>query len=204
MLAVNGITKSYGHRLVIGGASFRLPAGEVLCLIGPSGIGKTTLLEIIAGLVPPDGGTVHAKGRASLLFQDNCLIPWLNAAANVQYILSPATPAAAAEACARKWLDRFGLEYGQFPAAMSSGMLRRLALARAFAAAYPLLLLDEPFAFLDEAWQRVVAEETASHAANGGSVLVTSHTTEPFGWNCFNGVPCGIAQLAGSPLRLDG
>jgi ABC-type nitrate/sulfonate/bicarbonate transport system ATPase subunit len=202
MLTVNGITKSYGRRRVIGSASFRLPAGEILCLTGPSGIGKTTLLEIIAGIVPPDGGTVQKSGKPSLLFQDNVLIPWLNAAANVQYILSPALPVADTEARAQRWLCRFGLEEAQFPAAMSGGMLRRLALARTFAATCPLLLLDEPFAFLDEAWQRIVAEEMASHAANGGSILVTSHTVAPLSWNCFDGVRRSILQLSCSPIHL--
>jgi len=203
MLIVHGITKSYGRRGVIGSASFRLPAGEILCLTGPSGIGKTTLLEIIAGIIPPDAGTVHVNGGISLLFQDNVLIPWLNAAANIQYILPPDLPHAEAETRARKWLCRFGLEEAQFPAAMSGGMLRRLALARTFAATRPLLLLDEPFAFLDDDWQRVVAEEMAAHAAGGGSILVTSHMIAPLSRKCFDLVPHGIMQLSASPIHLD-
>jgi len=204
MLTVNGLTKSYGRRRVIASASFRLPAGEILCLTGPSGLGKTTLLEIIAGIVTPDSGTVQVNGELSPLLQDNVLIPWLNAAANIQYILPPELPVAAAEARARKWLSRFGLEETQFPAAMSGGMLRRLALARAFAATRPLLLLDEPFAFLDEAWQQVVAEEAAAHAAGGGSVLMVSHTIAPLSLPCFEGIPCGIMQLSDSPIHIDG
>jgi NitT/TauT family transport system ATP-binding protein len=202
MLTVKDIKKRYGRHVVIDTASLSLPAGEVLCLTGPSGIGKTTLLEIIAGIVPPDGGVVQTQGKVSLLFQDNALIPWLNAAANVRYILPSAIPAAEAETYAERWLSRFGLEGGQFPAAMSGGMLRRLALARTFAAACPLILLDEPFAFLDEAWQRIIAAEIASHVT-GGSVLVTSHTTIPFTWNCFDGVACRIIEVPHSPLRLD-
>ncbi|MDR1243292.1 MAG: ATP-binding cassette domain-containing protein [Deltaproteobacteria bacterium] len=202
MLAVRGVTKRYGKSAVIESASLRLAAGEILCLTGPSGIGKTTLLEIIAGIVPPDGGTVQAGGKIALLFQDNALIPWLNAAANVRYILPLTVPAEEAETCARKWLGRFGLEDGQFPAAMSGGMLRRLALARTFAAARPLILLDEPFAFLDEAWQRTVAEEMALHAREGGSVLLTGHTAVPLGWDCFRGIPCGIMRVSNAPVHL--
>ncbi len=196
MLTVKDITKRYGRRVVLNSLSFHLPAGEILCLTGPSGIGKTTLLEILAGFVPTDSGTVQASGGISLLSQDNALIPWLNAAANIRYIFPQTIPAAEAEARAKKWLARFGLEGGHSPAAMSGGMLRRLALARTFAAARPLIILDEPFAFLDEAWQRVISEEMALHAGNGGSVLATSHTTDPFRWDCFAGIPCTIMPLS--------
>lgn len=202
MLTVKGIKKSYSRRAVIDTANVSLLPGEVLCLTGPSGIGKTTLLEIIAGIVPPDEGTVQAGGSVSLLFQDNALIPWLSAAKNVRYIFPVTLSATEAENRAERWLSRFGLEGGIFPATMSSGMLRRLALARTFAASCKLVLLDEPFVFLDEAWQRVVAEEIASHASAGGSVLVVSHTTVPFGWDCFNGVICHITQILHSPICL--
>jgi NitT/TauT family transport system ATP-binding protein len=202
MLTVKDVKKRYGRHLVIDSASLSLPAGEIVCLTGPSGIGKTTLLEIIAGLVPPDEGEVRVKGKVSLLFQDNALIPWLSAAANIRYILPSDLPVAEAETRAERWLRRFGIEGGQFPAAMSGGMLRRLALARAFAAACPLILLDEPFAFLDEAWQRVVAEETAAHAAGGGSVLVTSHTFAPLNWDCFADIVCRIVELSHAPIRF--
>jgi ABC-type nitrate/sulfonate/bicarbonate transport system ATPase subunit len=198
---VNGITKRYGRHVVIDAASLSLAAGEVVCLTGPSGIGKTTLLEIIAGIVPPDEGTVETQGKISLLFQDNALIPWLSAAANIRYILPAAMPSAEAAARAARWLGRFGLEGEQFPATMSGGMLRRLALAQTFAAARPLIVLDEPFAFLDEAWQRVIAEEIAAHVTRG-SVLAASHTTIPFGWNCFDGVSCRILDVSQAPIRL--
>jgi len=203
MLAVKNVTKRYGRHVVIDTASLSLAAGEVLCLTGPSGIGKTTLLEIIAGTISPDGGVVQTSGKVSLLFQDNALIPWLNAAANVRYILPSAMPTTRMEVCAKKWLGRFGLEEEQFPAAMSGGMLRRLALARTFAAACPLILLDEPFAFLDEDWQRVVAEEIASHASFGGGVLIASHTATPLGWNCLEDISCKIIKISLSPIRLD-
>jgi len=202
MLTVKGIKKSYGRQVVIDTASLSLPAGSMLCLTGPSGIGKTTLLEIIAGIIPPDGGTVESSGKISLLFQDNALIPWLNAAANVRYIFPSAIPAAEAKTRAEKWLSRFGLEGEEFPAAMSGGMLRRLALARTFAAACPLILLDEPFAFLDEAWQRIIAEEIAAHLT-GGSVLMTSHTTDPFAFDCFDGLSRRTVAMEHAPIHLD-
>jgi ABC-type nitrate/sulfonate/bicarbonate transport system ATPase subunit len=202
VLTVRCVKKRYGRNNVIDAASLTLLAGEVLCLTGPSGVGKTTLLEIIAGIVPPDSGTVRTSAKISLLFQDNTLIPWLNAAANIRYVLPSTMPVADAEACTERWLGRFGIEGGQFPATMSGGMLRRLALARTFAAGRPLILLDEPFAFLDESWQRVIAEEIASHVA-GGSVLVASHTTIPFTWDCFAGVSFRVVEIDCSPIRLE-
>jgi ABC-type nitrate/sulfonate/bicarbonate transport system ATPase subunit len=180
MLELSEVAKSYQGRVVVASASLKLSAGQALCLTGPSGIGKSTLLEIMAGLTKPDKGLARRDSPAAFMFQDEALIPWLTAAANIGYILPPERSSAADARRIARWLDRFGLSGDRFPAAMSGGMRRRLSLARTLAAGRRLIILDEPFAFLDQAWQSAVAEEIMSQAEQGAAVVLASHSTLPF------------------------
>jgi ABC-type nitrate/sulfonate/bicarbonate transport system ATPase subunit len=174
-----------------------------LCLTGPSGIGKSTLLEMAAGILRPDKGTVCRQASVALMFQDDALIPWLTAEANIGYILPAGVSPSEGARRAAIWLRRFGLESWQYPPAMSGGMRRRLSLARTFAAERPLLILDEPFAFLDEDWQTVVAEETARHAANGGAILLASHTTAPFSPASLAKATYRVVPVEETPIIID-
>jgi ABC-type nitrate/sulfonate/bicarbonate transport system ATPase subunit len=180
VLEVAGIAKSYAGRRVVASASLAAARGEIICLTGPSGIGKTTLLEMMAGVISPDRGTVRRTTPPALMFQDDALIPWLSAGANIAYILSPQLPSSAAAGIVARWLERFDLERNIFPAAMSGGMRRRLSLARTLASCRELLFLDEPFAFLDEVWQDIIAEELALRAAAGSAIILATHTAAPF------------------------
>ena len=192
LLTLRGVAKKYNAATVIESATFSLRPGEILCLTGPSGVGKSTLLEIAAGVLRPDAGEVTRSGKPSLMFQDDVLIPWLNAEEAILYILPDSLDKKERQTQAGRWLARFGLQGGQRPAAMSGGMRRRLSLARTFAAARPLIFLDEPFAFLDTDNQRIVAEEIAAHAASGCGIMLTSHATEPL----------SLADLGQTPLRV--
>ncbi|MDR2503891.1 MAG: ATP-binding cassette domain-containing protein [Deltaproteobacteria bacterium] len=202
MLELVKVRKSYAGQMVVAEASLRLAAGEALCITGPSGAGKSTLLEIMAGLIRPDGGLVRRAAPASLLFQDDALIPWLTAAENLAYILPRRLDEAEKTARIRRWLERFGLDGHIYPPAMSGGMRRRLGLARLFASARPLLLLDEPFAFLDQAWQEVAAREMAVAVTAGAALVLTSHDLDPLQLPCFSSTPCRIARAGETPLRL--
>ena len=197
MLRLEHIAKRFAGRLVIQSASFSVASGEVLCITGESGIGKTTLLEIIAGITRPDAGCIQRHGKVSLCFQDNALIPWLNAAANLDYALPETLPQATRQSAITHWLSRFGLAPDTFPPAMSGGMLRRLGLARAFAVNRPILLLDEPFAFLDPAWQETVAACTAEAAQANAAVILTSHSIDPL-----RGLAVTHMHAAGTPLAI--
>ncbi len=197
MLLLEGVRKNFAGRPVIASASLRAAAGEVLCLKGPSGVGKSTLLEIMAGVIEPDGGGVTRNGAVALAFQDDALIPWLDAAANVAYVLPPALPRPEREARGALWLERFGLEANVYPAAMSGGMRRRLNMARAFASERPILLLDEPFAFLDEGWQQRIADLIGERAAQGGCIVLSSHTLDPL-----TNVPHRSLAVEDSPVLL--
>ncbi len=156
-LTVNIERKAYlsreGARLAIAGLSFTLQDGELVCVLGPSGAGKTTMLNIIAGLDASFQGQVSLceaePHRLSYVFQDPRLLPWRTLIENVAL---PLKGKADAFAIAANWLDRVGLSgcHHLYPGQASVGMQRRASLARAFAFGPTVLLMDEPFVSLDE------------------------------------------------------
>ena len=156
-LTVNIERKAYlsreGARLAIAGLTFALQDGELVCVLGPSGAGKTTMLNIIAGLDASFQGEVSFREakphRLSYVFQDPRLLPWRTLIENVAL---PLKGKADAPAIAASWLDRVGLSgcHNLYPGQASIGMQRRASLARAFAFGPTVLLMDEPFVSLDE------------------------------------------------------
>jgi NitT/TauT family transport system ATP-binding protein len=149
---LQGATRRFGEVVALEGLTLSVTAGEVVALVGPSGCGKSTLLELLAGLQEPDDGTVAAEPGAYMPQRD-LLLPWRSALANAALALE-CSGMRKAEACRRAapLFERFGL--GGFedsrPAELSGGMRQRVALARTFLSGRPLLLLDEPFASLDQ------------------------------------------------------
>ncbi len=198
MLLLDSIHKQAGNRVIIESVSLSAKQGEILCLTGPSGIGKTTLLEIIAGIVFPDAGKVIHQAAVALAFQDDILLPWLTARQNILYALS-GTPHHKNEQVVEKWLDIFELAANQFPDQMSGGMRRRLNLARTFAVDRKIIVLDEPYAFLDQYWQKRVTGCVRSSAASGATIIMASHQLSPL-----EGCPCRIVPINNSPILLAG
>lgn len=135
------------RRPVLGQVRATVGAGDRICLLGPSGIGKTTLLNAIAGLdvsVPDSAVIGRENHRVGYLFQEHRLLPWRTLKANLKLV--GATRGEAQELLAQVGLNGYG-DY--FPDQLSLGMARRAALARCLAVKPDLLLLDEPFASLD-------------------------------------------------------
>ncbi len=160
MLTVSDVTRKFPNgTIALKGASLRIERGDFVALLGPSGCGKSTLLRLIAGLDAPDAGALvwdggkPAPGDIGFVFQDATLLPWATAAENVYLPMrlrgmdrKDAAPAIEA-ALGRVGLSGFA---GARPRELSGGMRMRVSIARALASRPRLLLMDEPFAALDE------------------------------------------------------
>lgn len=183
--ALEAATVDYGGRRALGPLNLRLSGGEVVALVGPSGCGKSTALRLLAGLEAPTGGAVARiaqRGETAVVFQTATLAPWASALANVALPLSlSGTPRRSAEARAAQALARVGLEGAVHlrPAELSGGMAMRVSLARALVTAPRLLLLDEPFAALDEITRRRLADDVlAIFADERPALLFVTHSVE--------------------------
>lgn len=141
-----------GGRPVLSGIDFTLNDG-LTAVMGASGIGKTTLLRVVGGLVKPDAGTCRLDGRAAMVFQDPRLLPWQSALDNAGFALRARDASwKQARTAASVLLDQVGLsdiDVMKLPSALSGGMRQRVAIARALSIEPDLLLLDEPFNALD-------------------------------------------------------
>lgn len=138
---------------------FSVPEGQFTCIVGPSGCGKTTLLNIVSGLEQEVDGTVSLSGRPTdqahlgYMFQTPRLMPWLSVLENVRLVMDGGENGEKGdEDLARRLLEEMDLGdvMDAFPSRLSGGMMRRVALARAFVVKPRLLLMDEPFISLDE------------------------------------------------------
>jgi len=154
-----------GRGRALGPISLTVGEGEIVALVGPSGCGKSTALRLLAGLEGPTRGTVRraaGRGETSVVFQAPTLAPWLTAAANVALPLDLAgVDKGEARSRAGEALKAVGLgaARGAKPAQLSGGMAMRVSLARALVTRPKVLLLDEPFAALDEITRRALADD---------------------------------------------
>src|SRR5439155_11943087 len=172
--------------------SFGVPAGAFLAIVGPSGCGKSTVLNIAAGLLAPDAGRVRVFGeplaglnhRATYMFQQDALLPWKDVRDNVALGLTLAG-VGRSDACARadRWLGRVGLSAfaRHFPAQLSGGMRKRVAMAQNWIIDREILLMDEPFSALDiHTRQRMEGELLALWEQSGEVQDGTSRKTVIF------------------------
>lgn len=160
-ISVRGLAVNFGRmRNALSGVALDVTQGEFVALIGASGCGKTTLLNVIAGLVPASGGTVTiggsppAAGRSDICYilARDALLPWRTVRSNVEYGLElSGVGREERERRAMAYVEKVGLEgYRDFyPSKLSQGMRQRVSLARAFAVERSIYLMDEPFSALD-------------------------------------------------------
>jgi len=169
---VDRLCKAYDGKPVLRNISLTLTPG-VTCVMAPSGGGKTTLLRLLMGLERPDAGSVAAPAGArwAAVFQEDRLLPWLDAAGNLRFALSGWDPARAASLLSELNISLADPKpVGEY----SGGMRRRLALARALLAPSDLLALDEPFTGLD-AENRGLARECLLRETAGKPVVLATH-----------------------------
>lgn len=196
LLALREIEQAFGagprRAVIVQGIHMQVQQGEFVCLLGHSGCGKTTLLNLVAGLAQPTRGTLELDGlpierpgpERALVFQSHALLPWLSAFENVRLGLDARRiggSAAERDARARYFLERVGLaDHGHLrPAELSAGMRQRIGVARAFALDPRLLLLDEPFGSLDSATREELQQLVLELWGDGQrAALMVTHDVE--------------------------
>jgi len=173
--------------------------GGMLCLSGPSGIGKSTVLNIAAGLISPDTGDVkRSSEQIGVAFQNPVLLPWKSALDNLRFIVSGQSDKN--ESTIYTWLDKMGLTEAAHkkPHEMSGGMQKRLGLAASLITRPKLFFLDEPFTFLDHSWQQRIALELKQLNFNTGlTIFMANHELSPV-----KSMGAEILRIFGTPIRI--
>ncbi len=179
-IAVENLSKQYHGVPVLPGFSAIFPDGKTTCIMGPSGCGKTTLLRILMGLEPADGGKVKGMSgrKISAVFQEDRLCENLSAVSNIRIVCPKTVEREAIEAALRA----VGLEEASLyqPAAeLSGGMKRRVAIVRGVLAPSEVVLMDEPFRGLDEGTRARTAAFVKENLRGKTLILVTHDPEEP-------------------------
>lgn len=146
MISVDVKSKKFGQTRVLRDIAFDLAQGETLAILGPSGIGKSTLLRLIAGIDAKFDGAITRPAQIAIVFQEPTLLLWRSAIENIRLVHPHLSHDAAMTALAEVGLTE---KADLFPGQLSLGQQRRLSLARGFAGAPELLIMDEPFVSLD-------------------------------------------------------
>lgn len=184
-----------GSFVAVDKLSFEIAPGEIVAVLGKTGCGKSTMFNIVAGLIEPSSGKAlvdghdpfrdfdYFRGKIGIVFQGDRLMPWRSALDNVLLGLQILdTDDSQARETALRWLARLGLSghENDYPHALSGGMRQRVSIARAFAVEPDILLCDEPFSSLDEMTARDLRQEFLRLVKQSGktAVFITHHINE--------------------------
>jgi len=180
MIIGENVTKKYEKNTVLNNFSFSIADQEKVVLSGKSGIGKTTLIRLICGLERVDSGRLYGydKREIAYMFQEHRLLPFATAYENVTAVTDANKDA---DARARDLLEELelGNDLDKMPDEMSGGMKQRVSLARALIYDKPVLILDEPFAALDEAVKRKAAQMIRRESVDK-TVILVSHNADDY------------------------
>ncbi len=191
-IGIEGIGKRFGPQVIFEDVHFNVNRGEFVCLIGHSGCGKTTILNILAGLDVPDSGAIVLAGTEitgpsldrAVIFQSHALLPWLSAIGNIAFAVRSRWPKWSREevrAQCQRYIDLVGLSGAENkkPVQLSGGMKQRVGIARALAIEPKMLLMDEPFSALDALTRGVLQEEVLRLcAATNQTVFMITHDVD--------------------------
>ena len=224
-LKVEGLAKTYpgSTQPVFDGVNFGMARGEFVCIIGHSGCGKTTILNVLAGLETASTGHVIMAGREvsgpslerGVVFQGHALMPWLTVRRNVGFAVRSRWPewsAAQVDAHVEKYVDMVGLAgaIDKKPSQLSGGMKQRVGIARAFAIEPSMLLLDEPFGALDALTRGTIQDELLRIcAATRQTVFMITHDVDEAILLAdtillmSNGPRARVAEIVRNPLPRD-
>lgn len=187
---VNHLTKRFGDLLVLDDISFEIDKGEFVCIVGPTGCGKTTFLNLLTGLLEPTEGEILIDGERadpkkhsiSFVFQEPSAFPWLTAQQNIEYGLRiKKKPEQEIVSQREKIIGLLGLEKYRdaYPHEMSVSMEQRVVIGRAFALNPDLLLMDEPYGQMDIKMRYYLEDEVIRlWQATGSTVLFITHNLE--------------------------
>ena len=166
VLEVKNVSKAYPNRkgdearVVLRDINLTIEENEFICIVGPSGGGKTTLLNLRAGFEKPNAGHLYYRGEEitgtsrsrAVVFQEFSLMPWMNVLKNVMFSVDDNLKSSEQKAIAEKYIEMVGLSEfkDQRPSNLSGGMKQRVAIARTLAMEPDMMLMDEPFSALDE------------------------------------------------------
>ena len=166
MISLKNITKRYGEKTVFENFNLDIEENKITAILGESGSGKTTLLNMIAGLTEFDG-EITGAGEVSMVFQRDRLVPHLTVKENILLVNENA------DVCAL--LKSVGLSGTEdlYPAALSAGMARRIAIIRAFSYSAPIMLMDEPLVNLDLSLKMSLIEQIKRLQAETGKTIIT-------------------------------
>jgi nitrate/nitrite transport system ATP-binding protein len=227
-ISVEGITKRFpapggGSNTVFEDLWLAMARGEFACIIGHSGCGKTTVLNILAGLDAPSDGTVIVDNQAiegpsldrAVIFQSHALLPWLSVMGNVAYAVSSKWrhwPRAEVERQAQKFIDLVGLTGAERkrPAELSGGMKQRVGIARALSIEPKIMLMDEPFSALDALTRGTLQDEVRRICVTTGqTVFMITHDVDEAIYLAdrvllmTNGPDAVLAEIVDNPLPKD-
>lgn len=178
-IKVLNLSAGYNQKTVLENLSLTFKEGSVTAVMGPSGVGKTTLLMIISGLKTPESGIITGtrNAKVSMVFQENRLCEDLSALLNIKMVLSD--NGKTADKRIKAALSEVGIDPDDRKpvSGYSGGMQRRVAIVRALLADFDVLLLDEPFTGLDEATMKLTADFIKKHS-KGKTVILVTHSDE--------------------------